>query len=141
MEAFCFNSYLYTMIWKRKHKLKAWLQNIRFGNAKSISLFQLLELYFIGVLKGTLTTRASSIAFSFFLSLFPFLIFVLNIIPFVPVDNVESTFSSFFLSIAPSEAQDFLNSVLYDIQSKPRGGLLSTTFVFQWVSIADFASN
>ncbi len=137
MEAFCFNGYLYTMLQKSKHKLKAWLQNIRFGDAKSISLYQLLELYVIGVLKGTLTTRASSIAFSFFLSLFPFLIFVLNIIPFVPIDNVESTFSSFFLSIAPSEAQDFLNSVLYDIQSKPRGGLLSTTFVLSMFFMAN----
>ncbi|NCG04456.1 MAG: hypothetical protein GWO82_03890, partial [Bacteroidetes bacterium] len=69
------------MLQKSKQKLKAWLQNIRFGDAKSISLYQLLELYVIGILKGTLTTRASSIAFSFFLSLFPFLIFVLNIIP------------------------------------------------------------
>ncbi|MFL2572671.1 MAG: YhjD/YihY/BrkB family envelope integrity protein, partial [Flavobacteriaceae bacterium] len=117
------------MLQKSKQQIKSWLQNIRFGGAVSISLYQLLELYVIGILKGTLTTRASSIAFSFFLSLFPFLIFVLNIIPFVPIDNVESTFSSFFLSIAPSEAQDFLNGVLYDIQSKPRGGLLSTTFV------------
>ena len=120
MEAFCFNGYLYIMLQKSKQKIKSWLQNIRFGDAKSISLYQLLELYVIGILKGTLTTRASSIAFSFFLSLFPFLIFVLNIIPFVPIDNVERTFSSFFLSIAPSEAQDFLNGVLYDIQSKRR---------------------
>ena len=90
------------MLHKSKQKIIAKLQNIRFGDAKSISVYQLLELYVIGILKGTLTTRASSIAFSFFLSLFPFLIFVLNIIPFVPIDNVERTFSSFFLSIAPS---------------------------------------
>lgn len=117
------------MLYKSKQKLKAWLQKIRFGDSKSISLYQLLNLYLLGILKGTLNTRASSIAFSFFLSLFPFLIFVLNIIPFVPIENVERTFSSFFLSIAPSEAQNFLNGVLYDIQSKPRGGLLSSTFV------------
>ena len=57
------------------------------------------------------------------------LIFVLNLIPFFPVANIEDTFSSFFLSVAPTEAQDFLNGVLYDIQSKPRGGLLSSTFL------------
>ncbi len=117
------------MLQKSKEKWVDWLQSVRFGNEKSISLYQLVELYGIGIVKGTLTTRASSIAFSFFLSLFPFLIFVLNLIPFVPVENIEDTFSSFFLSIAPSEAQDFLNGVLYDIQSKPRGGLLSSTFV------------
>lgn len=105
------------------------LQSIRFGNARSISLYQLIELYVFGILKGALTTRAGSIAFSFFMALFPFLIFVLNLIPFIPIENIENTFSSFFLSIAPTEAQDFLNNVLYDIQSKPRRGLLSSTFV------------
>ncbi len=107
----------------------AFLQSIRFGDERSLSLYQLLELYVLGVLKGALTTRASSIAFSFFMALFPFLIFVLNLIPFVPIENIEDTFSSFFLSVAPSEAQDFLNSVLYDIQSKPRRSLLSSTFL------------
>jgi membrane protein len=105
------------------------LQSIRFGDARSISLYQLIELYVFGILKGALTTRAGSIAFSFFMALFPFLIFVLNLIPFIPIENIENTFSSFFLSIAPTEAQDFLNNVLYDIQSKPRRGLLSSTFV------------
>lgn len=107
----------------------AFLQSIRFGDERSISLYQLLELYVLGVLKGALTTRASSIAFSFFMALFPFLIFVLNLIPFVPIQNIEDTFSSFFLAVAPSEVQEFLNSVLLDIQSKPRTRLLSSTFV------------
>jgi membrane protein len=105
------------------------LHSIRFGDERSISLYQLLELYVLGVLKGALTTRASSIAFSFFMALFPFLIFVLNLIPFVPIENIEDTFSSFFLAVAPSEVQEFLNSVLLDIQSKPRTRLLSSTFV------------
>ncbi len=113
------------------------LQAIRFGDARSISLYQLLKLYLFGILKGALTTRASSIAFSFFMALFPFLIFVLNLIPFVPVANIENTFSSFFLTVAPSEAQDFLNEVLYDIQSRPRRGLLSSTFLLSMFFMAN----
>ncbi|MGB0254859.1 MAG: YihY/virulence factor BrkB family protein [Flavobacteriaceae bacterium] len=38
-------------------------------------------------------------------------------------------FHRFFLAVAPSEVQEFLNSVLLDIQSKPRTRLLSSTFV------------
>ena len=109
--------------------ITGWMHRIRFGDLGAISLYQIIELYFLGIIKGTLATRASSIAFSFFMAMFPFLIFVLNLIPFFPVANIEDTFSSFFLSVAPTEAQDFLNGVLYDIQSKPRGGLLSSTFL------------
>lgn len=109
--------------------ITTWMHRIHFGDADAISLYQISELYFLGIIKGTLTTRASSIAFSFFMALFPFLIFVLSLIPFFPVANIEDTFSSFFLSVAPNEAQEFLNNVLHDIQSKPRRGLLSSTFL------------
>lgn len=117
------------MVEKAMQYITSWMRRIRFGDKGAISLYQIVELYFLGVIKGTLTTRASSIAFSFFMALFPFLIFVLNLIPFIPVPDIEDTFSSFFLSVAPTEAQDFLNVVLYDIQSKPRRGLVSSTFL------------
>ena len=117
------------MVEKVMQHITGWMHRIRFGDSGAISLYQIVELYFLGIIKGTLATRASSIAFSFFMALFPFLIFVLNLIPFFPVANIEDTFSSFFLSVAPTEAQDFLNGVLYDIQSKPRRGLLSSTFL------------
>lgn len=117
------------MVEKVMQHITGWMRRIRFGDSGAISLYQIIELYFLGIIKGTLATRASSIAFSFFMAMFPFLIFVLNLIPFFPVANIEDTFSSFFLSVAPTEAQDFLNGVLYDIQSKPRGGLLSSTFL------------
>jgi len=117
------------MVQKIRQYITSWMQRIHFGDADAISLYQISTLYFLGIIKGTLATRASSIAFSFFMALFPFLIFVLNLIPFIPVANIEDTFSSFFLSVAPTEVQDFLNSVLHDIQSKPRRGLLSSTFL------------
>ena len=117
------------MVKKVSQHITGWMRRIRFGDTDAISLYEIAELYFLGIIKGTLTTRASSIAFSFFMALFPFLIFVLNLIPFIPVANIEDTFSSFFLSVAPTEAQEFLNSVLYDIQSKPRRGLVSSTFL------------
>ena len=47
------------------------------------SLYDLLEMYSIGIVKGALTSRAGSISYSFFMALFPFLLFVLNLIPFI----------------------------------------------------------
>ena len=48
----------------------------------AFSLYDLLELYISGLIKGTLTHRASAIAYSFFIAIFPFLLFILNLIPF-----------------------------------------------------------
>ena len=35
------------------------------------SIYDLFEMYMIGIVKGTLTSRAGSISFSFFMALFP----------------------------------------------------------------------
>ena len=79
------------MVEKIGQHITSWMHRIRFGDAGAISLYQIVELYFLGIIKGTLTTRASSIAFSFFMAMFPFLIFVLNLIPFFPIANIEDT--------------------------------------------------
>ena len=61
------------------------------------SLYDLLEMYTIGIVKGALTSRAGSISFSFFMALFPFLLFILNLIPFldlipfIQIENFDQT--------------------------------------------------
>jgi membrane protein len=112
-----------------RHPIVAWMHRIHFGSEPSISLYQVLELYGLGVLKGALTTRASSIAFSFFMALFPFLLFVLNLIPFIPLADIETTFSELLISTVPTDIQTLITDILSDIQNKPRGGLLSSTFL------------
>ena len=112
-----------------EHPLIAWMHRIRFGDKRSVSLYQVLELYSLGVVKGALTTRASSIAFSFFMALFPFLLFVLNLIPFIPLPNIEAAFSELLISTVPSDIQTLITEILSDIQNKQRRGLLSTTFL------------
>ena len=47
----------------------------------AFSLYDLLELYTAGIIRGALTYRASAISYSFFLAIFPFLLFILNLIP------------------------------------------------------------
>jgi membrane protein len=57
------------------------LKRINLPGLKGFSVYDLLEMYVIGILKGTLTTRASAIAFSFFTAIFPFLLFIIILIP------------------------------------------------------------
>ena len=44
------------------------------------SIYDLLEMYMIGIVKGTLTSRAGSISFSFFMSSFILLIISLRLL-------------------------------------------------------------
>ncbi len=69
------------------------------------------------------------------MALFPFLLFILNLIPFVDmipfikIDNFDQTFLSYIELFLPSETQTFFTSIFDDIKNKPRGGLLSSVFL------------
>ncbi|WP_312089265.1 YihY/virulence factor BrkB family protein [Chryseobacterium sp.] len=49
-----------------------------------ISLWQLFQIYFAGVFKGRIGRKAAAISWSFTLSLFPFLLFLLSVLPNLP---------------------------------------------------------
>ena len=67
-------------------------KEIKLPGFEGLSIYDLLELYVMGIVKGALTTRASAIAFNFFTAIFPFLLFVIIIIPHIPIDGFQSGF-------------------------------------------------
>lgn len=106
------------------------LQKIKLPGLKGMSLYHLIEMYLVGIVKGAITTRGSSIAFSFFTAIFPFLIFVLILIPYIPVEGFREEFMVFLESFLPPNTSDFFfKSIFEDIESTNRGGLLSSVFL------------
>ena len=111
------------------------LKTIKWEILYGFSLYELLNLYFTGILKGSITTRAGSISFSFFMAFFPFLLFVLNLIPFIPIDNFDQIFLDLLESLIPTESSAFFHDIFIDINSNKRSGLLSTTLFFSIILI------
>jgi membrane protein len=111
------------------------LKTIKCEILYGFSLYELLNLYFTGLLKGSITTRAGSISFSFFMAFFPFLLFVLNLIPFIPIDNFDQIFLDLLESLIPKESSAFFHDIFIDINSNKRSGLLSTTLFFSIILI------
>lgn len=105
-------------------------QKIKIPGLEGMTLFDLLEMYITGIIKGALTARASSIAFSFFIALFPFALFMLTLIPYVPIEGFQENFMSFIFKAMPSqEASDAVSYVLKDIANNKYGELLSFGFI------------
>ncbi len=105
---------------------------------EGLSFYDLLELYITGIVKGALTTRASAIAFSFFMAIFPFLLFVLIVIPYVPIDDFKIEFLRFLESfLPPSTSEFFFKNIFEGIDNSQRGGLLSSVFVLSIALMAN----
>ena len=111
------------------NKLVALLKRIPLGKGQQFSLYDLLELYTIGIVRGALTYRASAISYSFFVAIFPFLLVVLNLIPYIPINDFQQDFWAFLDNLLPPGTHHFFEDIFMDIAGKKRAGLLSTVFI------------
>lgn len=104
------------------------LKAIKLPGFGTFSLYNLLETYVLGIIKGTFSSRASSIAYSFFMALFPFLLFILNLIPYIKIENFQARFLIIVNKLLPPQTKDFFYPIIEDIALNPRSSLLSFTF-------------
>lgn len=111
------------------------LKKVKLKAFEGLSLYDLFEMYIIGIFKGAVSFRASAIAFSLFMALFPMLLFLLNLIPFVPVEDFDHKFLAFLESFLPAATSDYFGSIYEDINKQ--SGLLSSSFLLSIFFIAN----
>ncbi|WP_400078645.1 YihY/virulence factor BrkB family protein [Winogradskyella sp. R77965] len=105
-------------------------KQIKLPGFEGLSIYDLIELYIKGIVKGALTTRASAIAFSFFTAIFPFLLFVIILIPYIPIDNFQTEFELFLNDFLPPQTSEFFFSNIFEnISGSESAGLLSSVFL------------
>ena len=61
-----------------------WMKQKRFAKFSNISLFDLLKVFWIRVMKGNFPVRASAISWALFFSIFPFILFLFTLLPKIP---------------------------------------------------------
>lgn len=111
------------------------LKKIKLPGLEGLTFYDLVEMYIIGIVQGALSTRASSIAFSLFMAIFPLLIFLFTLIPFiipyvsVGNENFDSQFLDFLESFLPTATGEYFEVIYYQIKDQQSGGLLSSAFI------------
>ena len=114
-----------------------WSKRVKLPGLGSFSLYHLMEIYGTGIVKGSFSPRASSIAYSFFLALFPFLLLLLNLIPYIPIEGFQTRFLIFMEALLPAQTTQFFYPIIADIAVNPRAGLLSVVFILSIVLSAN----
>src|SRR5690554_7723505 len=104
-------------------------KKIKLPGLDGFTLYHLLKIYVTGILKGSFSPRASSIAFSFLLALFPFLLLLLNLIQYIPIEGFQTRFLIDVEALLPPQTIQFFYPIIVDIAVNPRAGLLSFVFV------------
>ena len=95
----------------------------------NMPIFSVAHFFFTGIKKGAIVTRAQALAFSFFLALFPAVIFLFSLIPYIPIKNFQNQLLELIESVLPSNAYEGARITIIDIVKIHHGGLLSFGFL------------
>lgn len=109
--------------------LKNFAKKIKLPWLEGLSLYDLLEIYIVGIVEGAISYRAGAIAFSFFMALFPFALFILNLIPYIPIEGFQQDFLKFLEESVPPNTYEAIVSIINDILNNSYKGLLSSGFL------------
>lgn len=112
--------------------LISWLKKVRFKNHENISLYKLVRTFLRNLQRDEISDRANGVSFNFILAVFPAVIFLFTLIPYVtayfPEINNESIMR-FLGDLMPSNMWQVVSSTVLDILSNQRGGLLTLGFL------------
>ncbi|MDO8899063.1 MAG: YihY/virulence factor BrkB family protein, partial [Bacteroidales bacterium] len=98
-----------------------------------VPLYDVLVFFFNGLFKGVVTIRASAVAFNFFLAIFPFILFLFTLIPYIPVDQFQEKLFILFAEIIPPETFAMVEKTIYEIIMKQNSSLLSISFILTFI--------
>ena len=108
--------------------LLSFLSDVRIRNRR-VSLFRILIIFIEKIRHDDVINRAYGVAFNLTLSVFPTLIFLFTLLPYLPFIE-EDQIMNFMHEVMPPSVYRTASTTFSDILSRPRTGLLSFGVVF-----------
>ncbi|UYW02174.1 YihY/virulence factor BrkB family protein [Flavobacterium agricola] len=113
------------------------LNSIYFPGLKGLSIYRFFQIYLTGIFRGAFSYRAGSVAFSFFMAMFPFILFILNLLPFVPLEGFQQNFLDFIADNVPPTTFGAIEGVIKDILNNSHRSLISSGFFLSIILMAN----
>lgn len=96
---------------------------------EGMSLYTGVKFTIEAFLRSDVTTKSAAISFRFFIALFPMVILMLSLIPYIPIDNFQDNLLNSIFSILPDSANSFITDIIEDLILKKHTGVLSIGFI------------
>jgi membrane protein len=111
------------------------MKKMRFKKHEDVSLYRIVRSFLNNLRDDEITDRANGVAFNFILAIFPAIIFLFTLIPYVtayfPSINRDSIMGFFRDDMMmPESMYETVSTTILDIVSNQRGGLLTLGFFF-----------
>ncbi len=111
----------------------SWLKRIKFSRHENVSLYRIVKTFLQNLDEDDILDRANGVAFNFILAIFPLIIVIFTLVPYVtaffPSVTTESIMQ-FLGDQIPATMYGAIETVIGEILARKQGGLLSLGAVF-----------
>lgn len=97
---------------------------------EGVPLYDVIRFFIDGLRNSALGNQAASLSFRFFLAIFPGLIFIITLIPYIPIQNFQDLLLQLMKDLMPESAYQATQDTFLDLINNKQGGLLSFGFIF-----------
>ena len=108
-----------------KDNVIAWLKGVTFPGFRGKPMYDVLVYFINGFSKGYLTDRAAAVAFNVFLAIFPAVMVLFTIIPYLPLEGVKDMIVQFIHQMLPQNIVGRVVGTIDEIMSHQHNTLMS----------------
>ena len=110
-------------------KIKYFLKKIPLPGFKGMSIFNLLKFLKEVFYKGNFAIRSAAVSFHFFVAIFPTLIFLVSLLPYLPIEGIQENMFSEMKLVLPDMIYGIFESTITELFTRRYNVLLSVGFI------------
>ncbi|MCS6820804.1 MAG: YihY/virulence factor BrkB family protein [Microscillaceae bacterium] len=129
------------LLFRKLHQRLLYFLQHTYISKDKVPLKNVLTILWNKLITQNIHQQASAIAFSFTLSLFPSIIFLFTLLPFIPIPDLKLQVTQILESTMPAGLYDFVADTVLDILHTPRVDLLSLGFILALYSATSGVSD
>ena len=104
-------------------------KGIRLPGFEGMSLYEGAKFTLEAFSRSDILTKSAAISFRFFIALFPTVILILSLIPYVPIQDFQYSLLEQIYAILPDSLDSLVSQTIEDLILKKHTGVLSIGFV------------
>lgn len=108
--------------------IKNFLLSVRFPGTE-VTWYDVTGKFIARIVNYDIDQRATSVAYGFTLALFPLILFLFTLIPYIPIPDLDTQIMDFLHEFVPGGIYEFTEQTIRDIVSRPQAGVLSFGFL------------
>lgn len=109
--------------------VQRWMRTHHPFDSKVTTWYEFIEKMIEKVAGKDLNERAAAVSFNLLLAVFPAVIFLFTLIPFIPINNLDAEIMVLLRRAIPAGTYDAVDNTIRDIISRERSGVLSFGFL------------